>query len=354
MNRCNYFSRSKRRWAAAQLHAKNHAKQGFTLLELLVVTAIAGGIVAGLMFVVVQLMNTDAREASRSETQREMQMAMDYMSTEVRQAVYVYTGQQLANVQANGVSQGPLTNYLPTALSQNSTPVLAFWKQQQFPTTVRNNCRDRTATQYPYVNCEAGYSYALVVYSLSTSNPNNIWQGTARITRYVLSEFDNSGNFTVGYVNPGTFNNFGTWPYGHAQASANLVNLQSINIRTPPDPDTRIGRPNNASSITPLVDFVDNTATTPRCNNEAGVAYDISPSTSPRGFYACISVRDTGTVNGQTVEVAGNQDVILYVKGNVVGRSGYLTPGFANNGDTLPTLETRVLARGVLDRAPGQ
>ncbi|HEY9662367.1 MAG TPA: hypothetical protein V6C65_28260, partial [Allocoleopsis sp.] len=217
------------------------------------------------------------------------------------------------------------------------------------------NCRDRTAAQYPYVNCEAGYSYALVVYSLSTSNTNNIWQGTARITRYVLSEFDNSGNFTVGYANPGTFNNFASWPYGRVQGSANLVNLQSVNIRRPPDADTRIGRPNNATSITPLVDFVDNATATPRCTNEAGVSYDISPPADPRGFFACVSVRETaGTQNGQTVEVAGNQDVILYVRGNVAGRSGYLAAGFANNGDTLPTLETRVLARGVLGRSPGQ
>lgn len=348
-----FLSRLKRLWASPQ----QHKTQGFTLLELLVVTVIASGIVAGLMFIVVQLMTTDQREASRSETQREMQMALDYISTDLREAVYVYTGNQLANVQAGGVSRGAFSNFLPTSLSDNSTPILAFWKQQRFPRAIQDRCARNVSTTG--INCEVGSSYALVIYSLSTANANNIWSANnARITRYVLSEFNNAGNYNAGYVNPGSFGNFASWPFGRARGNAGIVNLQTVAIY---QNDTRIGRP--TGSPVPLVDFVD--TTTPLANNttlcptEAGVAYGPSPLTNPVGLFACVSVRPTAGTGAQQIELSGfNQDVILSIKGTVRGRPGY-APGtvvvnYRNNADTLPTLETRVLARGVLGRSPGQ
>lgn len=344
MKTSKFFSRLKQRWASSH----RHSTKGFTLLELLVVTAIAGGIVAGLMFIVVQLLNTDQREASRSETQREMQLALDYISTDLREAVYVYTGSQMACVQANGSCQGALSNYLPPSLSQNSVPVLAFWKHERFPAPVQARCSTTNARTFPGVNCEVGSSYALVVYSVSTANTGT-WQGRSRLTRYVLSEFNRSSptvSFNQGYVNPGSFSNFGTWPWGRTTGSSAIDNLQGATVSS----GRPAGRPSNTDArIDVLVDFVDNAAApATTCRTEPGLRYNFSPASAATGFYACVGVQNDGVT-----PLTGNHDVILYLRGNVAGRAGYLD-GFRTTADTLPTLETRVLARGALGRNPGQ
>ena len=187
------FSRFKKTF----LKSQRHSTQGFTLLELLVVTAIAGGIVSGLTFIVVQMMTSDQREASRSETQREMQMALDYISAELREAVYVYPGTYLENsLSSLNTTAKPFADYLPASVSNGAVPVLAFWKQQPFPDKIKRDCAASTAaTNPPGIACLNGQSYALVVYSLAKrpDNSRQSGQGEARITRYVLSQFNSTG-----------------------------------------------------------------------------------------------------------------------------------------------------------------
>ncbi|GAB4371368.1 MAG: hypothetical protein Kow00121_12820 [Elainellaceae cyanobacterium] len=311
--------------------------------------AISAGIITGLMFIVVQLLQTDQRESSRSETQREMQLALDYISNELREAVYIYTGTQLDCVNVGGICRGALTDYLPASLTQNSVPVLAFWKQQSFPDSAKNWCRTNTPRTTAGVACEAGSSYALVVYSLSTANNGNIWQGNARLTRYVLPEFSSSSalTFNRGYVSPGSSSNFATWPL--VSSGAGVTNLQNRADL----PSTTNRRPTGVPDGSPvvLVDFVEDN--TPATSAACPAGYNISPSdtriaaapgrlSNARTFYACVSPR---------ISMGTNQDAIVFLQGSVDGRAGYTT-GFARSAETLPALETRVLARGVLDRPP--
>jgi len=339
----------KRLWGSS----RRSRTQGFTLLELLIVTAIGAGIVSGLMFIVVQLMETDQREASRSETQREMQMAMDYISAELREAVFVYTGSQLQTMVAG--------NYLPTSVTNsNSVPVLAFWKQQEFPTVAKNFCRanrgDSTANVAARagINCEAGSSYALVVYSVRPLAAGDIWRGRARLTRYALTEFRSSTPLAInqGYVNPGTFGNFPTWPVGTSPSGAANVNLQGESLATiysGRNPQGRpTGRPNGDADV--LVDFVAHPAEDATTNPSCPTGYDISPAnvasiaaTVSRSFYACVPPR---------INTGDNQEVLLFLQGSVQGRAGYTTGLGARTADKLPALETRVLTRGVLGRTP--
>lgn len=339
-----FLSRIKRLWGASRYSRT----KGFTLLELLVVTAIGAGIVSGLMFIVVQLMETDQREASRSETQREMQLAMDYISAELREAVYVYTGAQLQT----------LANYIPETLTENgSVPVLAFWKQQEFPTVARNFCKAKSgdtvanATARAGINCESGSSYALIVYSVKPKTGD--WQGEAHLTRYALTEFQsswtnvNTPSINRGYVNPGTFGNFPNWPVGTAPGGAANTNLQTITLSdiyrgTNGRP---INRPDGSGKVNVLVDFValptSTTAASPTCPNNT---YELSPANSAsRTFYACVAPKTS---------TGDNQEVILFLQGNVNGRAGYTIAGGNRTADKLPALETRVLTRGVLGRTP--
>lgn len=315
---------------------------------------IASGIIAGLMYIVVELMGTDQRESSRSETQREMQMALDYMSTELREAVYVYTGDDLRCAGLGGSGCRPLTEYLPASVSDNSTPIIAFWKQKPYPSNVasgsdRAKCYSADPNVYRGISCLASSSYALVVYSLSQANPNNIWsRENARVTRYELSEFNSQGQFNQGYVNPGAFGNFATWPYGKSPVTGAIVNLQTVAMIS----GRPSGRPDRPAAV--LVDFVDTTLQTVTCPDPAG-AYSLSPNTGTansgqaRGFYACISVRPPipGTSGAaREVNTGVNQDIVLYLRGNANGRPGIIGNVF------LPALETQVLSRGVLSKRP--
>ncbi|MEP0924649.1 prepilin-type N-terminal cleavage/methylation domain-containing protein [Leptolyngbya sp. ST-U4] len=327
--------------------AATPSNRGFTLLELLVVAVIGGGLVSGLMFIVVQLMQADQRESARTETQREMQLAMDYISNELREAVFVYTGEYMPT----------LTQHLPASLIESGkVPILAFWKYQPFPDAVKAACV--SANPPAGVGCMSGQSYALVVYSLERRPASGTpWRGGARITRYALTQFEgNSTTITNGYVNPGDEGNFATWP------SMGGVNLQTA----------AGGRPAASSgTINTLVDYVDGQTTfntTVRCPGDDGTAarkpYSLSPPDSmlsvssppmPRSFYACvISTQEVATVTGtQNLQTVGEyQDVVLYLRGSAVGRPGISTALSARSAELLPTLETRVLLRGVLTRQP--
>jgi prepilin-type N-terminal cleavage/methylation domain-containing protein len=346
----------KHRWLAS----RRHPHQGFTLLELLVVVTIAGGIVAGLMYVVVQLMTTDQREASRTETQREMQMALDYISADLREAVYIYSGDYLrcTRTDSSQACRGSFTQFLPPAVAANSVPVLAFWKQQALPQAVRERCATQSAAALANIPCLAGHSYALVVYSLTQNTNTPTWRGKARITRYVLSQFDANGNPNPGYVNPGDARNFETWPFGIASSGV-FEDLQAS-----------VGRPTGTPAT--LVDFVDFSATIDN-PGEAVVAgqtgacptgdYSISPDpavltgdfANVRSFYACVFAPTRNVRQGSTTvslpDPSRYRDVVLYLRGNAAGRPGIL-PTVNNDADLLPTLQTRVLSRSVLGRTP--
>jgi prepilin-type N-terminal cleavage/methylation domain-containing protein len=348
----------KSRWTRRH-HARSHSAQGrrtqgFTLIELLVVTAIAGGIVSGLTFIVVQMMTADQREASRSETQREMQLALDYIAAELREAIYVYPGEYLQN--ANGQ---PFSNYLPASVSRDSVPVLAFWKQHPFPQKIKNDCVGAPITN---VSCQSGQSYALVVYSLTrnTRAAGSPWKGDARITRYVLSQFNSQGAANPGYVNPGVEDNFATWPFGLDKDGAR-VNLQG-------------GRPTGQAYT--LVDYVSLNSTRATQNGETGfcpdlptpaggtdtVEYSLSPPKTlttgdfakDRSFYACVFApvtRDTRT--GITTPAVGQyRDVIVFLRGSAAGRPGVGRSFTGRDQEILPTLQTRVLNRSILRRQP--
>ena len=308
---------------------------GFTLLELLIVALIAGLLISGLMYLVVELLAADQRESSRTETQRDMQMALDYISTELKEAVYVYTGECMAGSALLGCPG--LAASLPSVFTADSTPVLAFWKQQRIPNELRRTqCSAGTQTLGGQpVPCIIGHSYSLVVYSLSTANAAQTWQGRARITRYALTEFNSAGTArTPGYVSVSS--NFGAWE------------------------SSPTARPTGTPDV--LVDFVDDGvgATTvvgagnPTCPEDLSIPGNEylpspiitgSPTTvapAAKSFYAC--------VNNLTLSSTPYRDVVLFLRGNISGRPGFRGADRA----FLPALETRVLTRGVLQREPGR
>jgi prepilin-type N-terminal cleavage/methylation domain-containing protein len=349
------------RWLLAAQCKVSQPRSGFTLLELLVALVIGAIITTLVLGFTVDLMRNNQREASRSDTQREMQAALDYINRDLREAVYVYDGDCLRdpgiklppNAAPNAPACPGLLSYLPTELNAaDNLPVLAFWRLDPIPDQLQDTfCRTPAALQPPTpgqsvraaIPCTARKMYTLVVYSLNRAN-QGIWQGRSRITRYTLPQFTegNGANPTAGWESP-LERGFPTWPRDPVTNDAGVTG----------------GRATLGGRNQVLVDFVDDrtadrsaateAATCPGVNGAAAetpggfyatpgptAAYSAT-NLSRRTFYACVRGGDSASLN---------QEVILRIQGNAAGQ-----PGLSLNGNSIPiTMETRVLTRGVLGK----
>lgn len=309
------------------LSYRKRQKSGFTLTELLVTILIAGIIITGLLSLVVEMLGKDYKEAARSETQREMQTALEFMSNEMREAAYIYDGDCLDAGGTTGVGCAGIfktSNYIP--IPTNSVPIIAFWKLDPIPQNCPANLPQCTNNRL------AGRTYTLVVYYLSKDNPNNVWKGKARILRYESAQFSTNGNSVTaapGYVEP--FENNETNPR-----------------RWPLKPDgssfPRNGFSGDTVALTDFVDLPEPGETPPTITCDTGAVKTPNDNTlnqygfaGVRTFYACVRVSATST--GQ------NQKAILFLKGNAWGKSG-----ITSKEEALPTLETQVTNRGVVDK----
>lgn len=320
---------------------------GFTLTELLVSIILGSAIVAGLMSLVVELLTTDARETARTETQREMQMALDYISRDVREAVYVYDGGCLAGVNATGQtgqvkSLGTQCAGISKALAgEDAVPILAFWKLEDLPNSV--GCGNGGTAG---VACLSGRMYTLVAYLLVDNKPGDTWKGLARIERYELPRFQNNG--TNGYASQFDPNGveFVNWP-GAGNGSPNYGNgnravlVDFVDDRSLTDPELVEALGGKAQSVECPDEYVLTPDKSALTGNLAGV----------RNFYACVKVPENlkpSVVTSGASAGAFNQKVILFLRGNASGKPGIKT---ANEG-YMPAISTQVLNRGVKDKVP--
>ncbi|MBO3459788.1 prepilin-type N-terminal cleavage/methylation domain-containing protein [Aetokthonos hydrillicola Thurmond2011] len=323
------------------VYSKRNKNKGFTLIELLVALIIAFLIISVLLYLVVDLLQADAKESARSETQQEMQMALDYIARELREAVYVYDGNCMkttAQGSAGNANYCPgLLNYIPTFTNQ--TPILAFWKAETVTDNDMPNCTGvSTSKQQECQDLQVKRrTYTLVVYLQSTANSSNTWSGKSRITRYALRKYKTLSSFTQseGYVDPSVENSttFQTWPVDPKTGT----NLQSQSPLSSNSPDV-------------LVDFVDSptaTVTVPACDStKVPTPKSTSTTASSNSFFACISSVVPTTTTVVTTPSGINQDVVLYLRGNANGKPSVTNDSFR------PALQTQVLIRGVINKTP--
>lgn len=328
--------------------------KGMTLTELLVSMIIAGIIIPVLLSFVVDLVQTNQQEFAQNETQREMQMALDFIAADLREAVYVYNNGELnggpepPGVKTRQGTPPPLINYLPADWpGKGYVPILAFWKPEPIPDEQipdRGNC--------PTGNRECELlqlkrrAYSLVVYLQKTGDnpplPNSPWRGKARILRYQLVKYQSplTTAFTqnVGYVDPvvdqpdGRKTDFQNWPLNVGAGGAGSL---------------QAARPIDRAVV--LVDFLD-APTRPTdvqpasLNCPAATAADPGYSRIPpesaniTNFFVC--------VKRLSVDLPiANQDAIVFIRGNAGPRIGQ-----QNSNKSLLTLRTQVIARGVEDK----
>ncbi len=332
---------------------------GFTLVELIISMAIASVVVSGLMSLVVQLLSTNQQESGQTQTQNDMQLALDYISNDLREAVYVYPGECLTDTGEGSKSATTVSpNYCPgvvnhikdfgTDFNANSMPILAFWKLDTLPDPLLTSCD--TATPSSGVPCNSGRTYTLVVYflrrNLETEDPR--WYGKARLLRYELPNYASNGTAIASYVSPEQPGvGFRKWPW---QLRGGVVSDLQAGIK-----------PNNDIPQV-LVDFVDgerisssvaDSTACPADDATNNIYYRISPDVTAtpfagvRSFYACVRAEKTtesgvDVFDGKTL----NQDVLVFLRGNSAGR---VQPG---NNNKLPTLSNQVLRRSIVNKDP--
>lgn len=345
---------------------RRQATAGFTLTELLVTALIAGIITSGLMGLVYELLQTNQRDTVRAETQRDMQMALDFISSEIREAVYVYDGECLDGSEDRGcpgIFGG--AGVLPD-LGDDTVPVFALWKLKDLPEEARNQCESTSGDEFG--ECLAGQSHTLVIYALGRNQEDDIWEGAGRIIRYELSQFNSSNGDRRDYSSPiGDNCSYATWPC-ETPPSVNDWNAQVLvdyvhdrwvfdnrDINEDGSPDVDAACPDNSNYVI-----------TPSDDTLAAYGFG-SPGSFVRNFYGCVRLPPGSTVAGtDDLDAAEddarfNQKVILFLRGNIDGRFGAdldcqgLEDEDGANSDhfcLLPAIETQVVNRGVLEKEP--
>jgi type II secretory pathway pseudopilin PulG len=304
----------KRKGAIHNRQLDSTQTSGFTLIELLISALIAGLIISGLLGIVVELVSTNRRELARSETMRDMGIAAEFMSNELREAIYVYTGKCLWE----GQSSPGETDYCPGLFGgdggleppKDSLPLIAFWKLDPLPP----GCNSSECRTYQL----SGRTYTLVVYFLDKDNEKKLWDGRARISRRVLKRFNDAAEFNNTFNDPLDASlglTLQTWP-------------KTAEGNTPPGSSNPQFDP-----LQVLVDFVDDTQDRSlSTERECPAQYEVTPSLESltgdfegvRSVYACV-LDETGAVSLQQLqknEGNQNQKVILAVRGNPEGRYG--------------------------------
>ncbi|BCX12454.1 MAG: prepilin-type N-terminal cleavage/methylation domain-containing protein [Thermosynechococcus sp.] len=357
--------------------------RGFTLVEILVSLVIAGILMSALGAILIDMLDTERREASLNQLRQDLKAAMDVISNDLAQAVFVYNGNCLAgNDNSNpkpkdlcGDTTRPtsqrLTNYLPP-FPATMTPVLAMWILEPFPYDqnqlgyatfkMPRDCEkvwssDAPRTKQHCRDLQNGRrTYTLVVYYIDTAPtsfwaPESTWQGKARLVRYQLRKYKvanvaSDANYDYlginqGYVEPVGETNFARWPF--KVGTATNENLQ----------DTRAGgRPlrdiEGYLRVTDLVvvtDFIDTDTTipSPACPEALPGTPDfvrtpLSAAAAPAGFFAC--VQDGGA--------SFNAATFVYLRGNPEGLPGIRPQDVQNR----PVITTTVLSRSVQGKVP--
>lgn len=166
-------------------------EKGMTLVELLVGTIMAFLVITPMLAFVVDMLNTDRREQVKSNTEQDLQAAVDFIAQDLSQAIYIY---DQAGITATTAKLPPP----PT--NTTGTPILVFWKRQQIKNAVPINsavsAKKPSDCKSNPGQCNDTYVLSLVAYYQISrdTTPNSPWcqpsGGTCptRIARYEIRD----------------------------------------------------------------------------------------------------------------------------------------------------------------------
>ncbi len=225
---------------------------GFTLLELIIALTVAALVITPLISVAVTLLETDRKEQAKTASEDEIQTAIEYISRDLQQAVYIYDAEDLPEIVDNndGIPvDGTAGNRL--------TPVLVFWKREFVENGRPINDQANCDLEDPEEElCDDTFVYSLVGYYLIEGrNDQDKWSNALRIGRFKIEDgvddpFDANPDNYIGGRDPDD---------GFA-----IFDLSSGSVKNAMREWTNSGEPFDVNSLPQsnvLLDYIDQTAT---------------------------------------------------------------------------------------------
>ena len=169
---------------------------GFTLIELLVAMVLAVLVITPLLGFMINIIDNDHREQAKAASEQEIQAAVDYITQDLEQAVYIYDADGLSNNSTDN-PPGIRDQIPPIAKSPNCNdastcvPVVVFWKREFKKQAIQVTGSISSQKNDSFV-------YSLVAYYLIKDN-SSTWSKAARIARFEIKDGvrnpDNSNNY---------------------------------------------------------------------------------------------------------------------------------------------------------------
>ena len=292
---------------------RKNRDHGFTLVELLIGLVMAFLVLTPLFGLMISIMNTDEKEQAKTTSEQELQTAIDFITRDLQQAVYIYDYQGVTNNYNTIAANSGIKDSLPTVTG--GVPILVFWKQE-----LVSNVIPTTGT-----NKDDASIYSLVAYYLINS-PSTIWSNTARIARWQIKDGVRSPSDTSGVTCNPSYNtsikfvtcpSSGFSPFNLDISTGDLI--QKMNQWKKSAPEYK-----DVPQV--LVDFIDQTPRdqtnvpniTPSCaqdDNQQGVTITPISSATMTSFYACVSNYADPTNQGQVISTAQ-----IFIRGNALAR----------------------------------
>jgi type II secretory pathway pseudopilin PulG len=317
---------------------RKNRDHGFTLVELLIGLVMAFLVLTPLFGLMISIMNTDEKEQAKTTSEQELQTAIDFITRDLQQAVYIYDYQGVTNNYNTIAANSGIKDSLPTVTG--GVPILVFWKQE-----LVSNVIPTTGTKKDDASV-----YSLVAYYLINS-PSTIWSNTARIARWQIKDGVRSPSDTSGVTcNPS---------YNTSIKFVDADNCPSPGFK-PFDLDMNQWQRSGSFTNDPqvLVDFIDQTPNnqtpnnqtnvpniTPSCANANQSSVTITPisSATMTSFYACVSNYADPTNQGQVISTAQ-----IFIRGNALARIQTSNIDYEDNSQQtyFPTVSAIIQARG--------
>lgn len=312
---------------------RKNRDHGFTLVELLIGLVMAFLVLTPLFGLMISIMNTDEKEQAKTTSEQELQTAIDFITRDLQQAVYIYDFQGVTNNYNTIAANSGIKDSLPTVAG--GVPILVFWKQEVVSNVIPTTGPNDDASVY-----------SLVAYYLINS-PSTIWSNTARIARWQIKDGVRSPSDTSGVTcNPS---------YNTSIKFVDADNCPSPGFK-PFDLDMNQWQRSGSFTNDPqvLVDFIDQTPRdqtnvpniTPSCaqdDNQQGVTITPISSTTMTSFYACVSNYADPTNQGQVISTAQ-----IFIRGNALARIQTSNIDYEDNSQQtyFPTVSAIIQARG--------
>ncbi|MDZ8051995.1 MAG: hormogonium polysaccharide secretion pseudopilin HpsC [Aulosira sp. ZfuVER01] len=317
---------------------------GFTLIELLVAMIIAVLVITPLLGFMVNILNTDRQEQAKASSEQEIQTALDYISRDLQQAVYIYDANGISTLVSSTPSSST-TSQLPVVTG--GVPVLVFWKREFIGQVL-------TAAD---TNKDDTFVYSLVAYYL-IKDTNSTWSNAARIARWQIRDgvpvgsggvdcAGYSGKYVSSSYCPSSgFSSFNLEGVGTLEQKMNTWTKLGSYTTTTTNPDGT--KTTQTTTVTPgspivLMDYIDQTTTgapSATCSSGSKVPQDVAnlstvATLNITSFYACVDRVNT------TAQV--------FLRGNALARLRNTNLSYADSRKNyFPTASVRVQGRGFL------